>query len=221
MMTGLRSLPAGSATASGRIDGYHVEQAAGCLPEAHRAKAQFWISHYLEKHIEAVDNRQGHNPTIKHEATAIVAAVAALRGAMGKAKPETVAIMGIAHGKTISPHLGGGAVRAAEKFDIDFQDCLDFLQAMERAGDRVSSELPSQSRADSMHDLVGRLAEIWQSATGTKPTTNRNRQSLPKSHGFDAFLECTFKAFPVEGNYLHGQEAAVQSVVDYWKHYNK
>lgn len=217
----LRSLPAGSATASGRIDGFHVEQAAGCLPEAHRAKAQFWISHYLETHLRAVDERQGHNATIKKQAKAVAKAVAALVAVMGKAGPETVGTMAIAHGKNASPDLGGGAVRAEEKFEINFQDCLDFLQAMERAGDRVSSELPSQNKAEPMHELVERLAGIWHSATGTKPTTNRNRQSLPKSHGLDAFLECAFNALPVDCNYLHGQEAAVQSVVDHWKRYNK
>ncbi len=221
MMASLRSLPAGSATPSGRIDVFHVEQAAGCLPEAHRANASFWIAHYLEIHVRAVDERRGHNPTIKGEASSISEALATLMLAMDQAGAETVAMMAIAHGKNASPDLGGGAVEAAEKFEIDWQDWGDFFQSMARAADRVSSELPSQSRADSMHDLVGRLAEIWHSTTGTRPTTNRNRQNLRESRGFDAFLECACNALPVAGNYLYGLEAAVQSVVEHWKHCHK
>lgn len=221
MMASLRSLPAGSATPSGRIDDFHVEQAAGCLPEQHRDKAAFWILHHLETHVRAVDNRHGHNATIKKEASAISKAVATLISAMDAAGAETVALMGLAHGKNASPDLGGGAVEAAEKFEIDWQDCGDFLQTMARAANRVSSELPSQSRADSMHELVERLAAIWQNTTGTRPTTNRNRQNLRESRGFDAFLECACNALPVAGNYLYGLEAAVQSVVEHWKHCHK
>ncbi len=221
MMASLRSLPAGSATPSGRIDDFHVEQAAGCLPEQHRDKAGFWIAHYLETHVRAVDERRGHNPTIRGEASAILEAVATLKLAMDAAGAETVAIMGIAHGKNVSPDLGGGAVEAAEKFEINFQDCRDYLQAIERAAGRVTTELPSQNKSESMHELVERLAKIWRNTTGTRPTTNRNRQNLRESHGFDAFLECACNALPVAGNYLYGLEAAVQSVVEHWKHCHK
>ena len=221
MMACLRSLPAGSATPSGRIDDFHVEQAAGCLPEQHRDTAAFWIKHYLETHVRAVDERRGHHPTIKKEASAISEALATLKLAMDAAGAETVGMMAIARGKTISPDLGGGAVEAAGKFEINFQDCRDFLKEMARAAGRVTKELPSQPKSESMHELVERLAAIWHNTTGTRPTTNRNRQNLRESRGFDAFLECACNALPVAGNYLYGLEAAVQSVVEHWKHCHK
>ncbi len=208
----LRSLPAGSANPSGRIDGYHVEQAAECLPEQHRANAKFWISHYLETHLRAVDELRGHNATIKKQAKAISKVVAALRGAMGKAGPETVGTMAIAHGKTTSPDLGGVAVKAAEKFEINWQDTEVFLQAMARAADRVSSELPSQSRADSMRELVGRLAEIWQSTTGTKPTHYGAALSLDSvsASGFTDFCDRALLALP--DGYESGKQAALNGL---------
>lgn len=216
----LRSLPAGSATATGRIDGYHVEQAAECLPEQHRANAQFWISHYLETHIEAVDNRQGHNPTIKKHAAVVAKAVARLKSAMDAAGPETVSVLAITHGQTISPDLGGGAVEAAGKFETDWQDYTDFLQAVERAADRVANELPSQNKAESMHELVWRLAEIWQSTTGVKPTYYGASLGLDSvsASGFTNFCDRALLALP-EG-YESGRQAALNSlstVVDHWK----
>ena len=220
----LRSLPAGSATATGRIDGFHVEQAAECLPEQHRANAQFWIGHYLETHLRAVDERQGHNATIKKQAKAVAKAVARLKSAMDAAGPETVSVLAITHGQTISPDLGGGAVEAAGKFETGWQDYTDFLQAMKRAGDRVSSELPSQSRADSMHDLVGRLAEIWHNTTGVKPTYYGASLGLDSvsASGFTDFCDRALLALP-EG-FESGKHAALNSlstVVDHWKRYNK
>jgi hypothetical protein len=212
MMASLRSLPAGSATPSGRIVDFHVEQAAGCLPEQHRNTAAFWIKHYLETHVRAVDNQQGRNATIKKEASAISKAVARLKSAMDAAGAETVATMAIAHGKTISPDLGGGAVEAAEKFKIDWQDCGDFLQTMARAANRVSSELPSQSRADSMHKLVERLAGIWFNATGKRPTYYGAALGLDSmsASGFTDFCDKALLALP-EG-YESGRQAALNSL---------
>jgi hypothetical protein len=219
MMASLRSLPAGSATPSGRIDGFHVEQAAGCLPEQHRDKAAFWILHYLEWHVEAVDNRQGRNATIKKEAFAISKAVARLKSAMDAAGAETVALMGIAHGKTISPDLGGGAIKAAEKFEIDWQDCGDFLQAVARAAGRVTTELPYQNKSESMHELVERLAKIWRSATGTRPTYYGAALSLEceSASGFTDFCDRALLALPegYEGG-RHGALNGLPTVVKDW-----
>jgi hypothetical protein len=208
----IRSLPAGSATPSGRIDDFHVEQAAGCLPEAHRANALFWIGHYLETHVRAVDERCGHHPTIKGEASAISKALATLMLAMDAAGAETVDTMAIAHGKTISPDLGGGAVEAAEKFEIDWQDCRDFMRAMERAAGRVSSELPSQERADHMIDLVGRLGGIWRNATGKKPTRNENKINGENPTAFQEFMALVKQSLPQGERYTFGMEAAIRSV---------
>jgi hypothetical protein len=212
MRASLRSLPAGSATPSGQIVDFHVEQAAGCLPEAHRSNASFWVAHYLETHVRAVDNQQGHNATIRREASAISKAVAKLISAMDAAGAETVELMGIAHGKNTSPDLGGGAIKAAEKFEIDWQDCGDFLQAVARAAGRVSSELPSQSRADSMHELVERLAKIWRSATGTRPTYYGAALGLDSmsASGFTDFCDKALLALP-EG-YESGRQAALNSL---------
>jgi hypothetical protein len=219
MMASLRSLPAGSATPSGRIDDFHVEQAAGCLPEQHRDKAAFWILHHLETHVRAVDNRHGHNATIKKEASAISKAVATLISAMDAAGAETVALMGLAHGKNASPDLGGGAVEAAEKFEIDSQDCPDYLQAIERAAGRVTTELPSQNKFESMHELVERLARIWHSTTGMRPTYYGAALSLEceSASGFTDFCDRALLALPegYEGG-RHGALNGLPTVVKDW-----
>ena len=219
MMASLRSLPAGSATPSGRIDDFHVEQAAGCLPEQHRDKAGFWIAHYLETHVRAVDNQQGHNATIKREAAAISKAVARLKSAMDAAGAETVTTMASAYGKNVSPDLGGGAVEAAEKFEIDWQDCRDFMRAMERAAGRVTTELPSQNKSESMHELVERLAKIWRSTTGTRPTYYGAALSLEceSASGFTDFCDRALLALPegYEGG-RHGALNGLPTVVKDW-----
>ena len=220
----VRSIPAGSATPSGRINSDFVKQAVACLglqKERERDDASFWVCLYLEEHIRGIDNRREGNMSIKKEATAIVAAVAALVAAMDAAGPETVAMMGIVHGKNISPDLGGGAVKAAEKFEINFQDCRDCLQAVECAADRVAKELPSQERADHMSNLVGRLGDIWLNTTRKKPTRNKNQTNGENPTGFQEFMTLVkqslpkgeqHKNFPGVDQYTYGMEAAIRTV---------
>jgi len=219
MMASLRSLPAGSATPSGRIDVFHVDSAVKCLPEQHRDKAAFWVEHYLERHVRAVDERRGHNPTIKKQASAILKAVARLKSAMDAAGAGTVAMMATAHGKTISPDLGGGAVEAAVKFEIDWQDCGDYLQAIERAAGRVTTELPCQNKCESMHELVERLAKIWRSTTGMRPTYYGAALSLEceSASGFTDFCDRALLALPegYEGG-RHGALNGLPTVVKDW-----
>ena len=182
-----------------------------CLP-----KATFWITHYLDCHIQAVDEQKGHNPTIKKQAAKISKAAASLRSAMAAANDETIELIGLAHGKLAYPELGGSAVRETDQFIKYWYDYGTLLSAMEGAAAVLGRKLPSQNRSDSMYDLICKLAKIWKNASGNTPTTNRSRQELTKSSGFDAFWEEALKALPLDEAYHYGAEAAVQDVIKHW-----
>jgi hypothetical protein len=101
--------------------------------------------------------------------------------------------------------------RLVVRFDGKFEPLIGLVPDFADAADIAVKKWSSQ-RPQSAHDLVNRLAALWQQQTGSKPTRNKNKANGENLTEFQKFIQLVQECLPEGEQFSVGIDRAIREV---------
>ena len=177
-----------------------LDKAVRCLAPGDDDKARITtiLNSLIQTHIATIE-REPRIANVKNRLKAVSKAARALAIAIDAADREG--------GAGLWEELDGLVVQ----FDGRFEPLVGLVPDLADASDIAVKKWSSQ-RPQSAHDLVTRLAALWQDQTGKKPTRNDNKANGENPTGFQKFIQLVQECLPNGDQFTVGIDRAIREV---------
>jgi hypothetical protein len=175
-----------------------LDKAVRCLTpgDVDKARITAILNSLIQTHVATIE-RAPQIAKVKNRLMAVSKAARALAIAIDAADREG--------GAGLWEELDGLVVQ----FDGPFKPLVGLVPDLADAAGIAVKKWSSQ-RPQSAHDLVTRLASLWQKQTGSKPTRNENKANGENPTDFQKFMQLVQECLPNGGQFTVGIDRAIR-----------